>query len=358
MEDRDPLSLLKSVREDLQTVQRKVDYLVAGLDSSVGSESIPKPSGVGEPLNLPLVNHALQQMVGQQSQEEILSVLLANAGQCAGRVILFDVEAGKLQAWKGVGIASDLLTRVTVSETDSPLMEAAQTGKVVTEEERISERIPWLTQLGPLPKSCLCVPLAFGSFVPLVLYADSAAKTDSGSIALLVRLAILHMQNHYLAHLLHKGEGTEAPSEQDEGTASTDRESLVQEPEASAGGSWEGSEQLEREDPRSMLLTDEEEEAAHAEARRLARLLVAEIKLYNEEDVEEGRRSADLYRRLRTDIDRSRRMYEKRVHPMVKFQADYFGAEMIRVLARGDVALLGNDYEEPELSNPIHQDSL
>ena len=39
------------------------------------------------------------------------------------------------------------------------------------------------------------------------------------------------------------------------------------------------------------------ENALHEEARRLARLLVSEIKLYNEEQVEEGRRHRDLRRR-------------------------------------------------------------
>jgi hypothetical protein len=49
------------------------------------------------------------------------------------------------------------------------------------------------------------------------------------------------------------------------------------------------------------------EHPAHEEARRLARLLISEIKLYNEEQVLEGRRSRDLYHRLKEDIDRSGR---------------------------------------------------
>jgi hypothetical protein len=55
-----------------------------------------------------------------------------------------------------------------------------------------------------------------------------------------------------------------------------------------------------------------EEEKAHNDARRFARLLVSEIKLYNEQKVAEGRRGGDLYDRLKEDIDRSRQMYEKR----------------------------------------------
>jgi hypothetical protein len=83
------------------------------------------------------------------------------------------------------------------------------------------------------------------------------------------------------------------------------------------------------------------EEALHEEARRLARLLVSEIKLYNEEQVEAGRRNRDLYERLREDIDRSRQMYEERVEPRLVKSTDYFYQELVRILAAGDSKALG-----------------
>lgn len=83
------------------------------------------------------------------------------------------------------------------------------------------------------------------------------------------------------------------------------------------------------------------ENALHEEARRLARLLVSEIKLYNEEQVEEGRRHRDLYLRLKEDIDRSRQIYDERVHESVRGTADYFQQELIRSLAGGDPRALG-----------------
>ena len=79
----------------------------------------------------------------------------------------------------------------------------------------------------------------------------------------------------------------------------------------------------------------------HEDARRLARLLVSEIKLYNEEQVEEGRRKHDLYERLREDIDRSREMYEQRVDPVILKSTDYFYQELVRILAAGDPRALG-----------------
>ncbi len=83
------------------------------------------------------------------------------------------------------------------------------------------------------------------------------------------------------------------------------------------------------------------ENALHEEARRLARLLVSEIKLYNEEQVEEGRRNRDVYHRLKDDIDRSRQIYEERIHESVREATDYFQQELVRSLAGGDPRALG-----------------
>lgn len=83
------------------------------------------------------------------------------------------------------------------------------------------------------------------------------------------------------------------------------------------------------------------DESLHEEARRLARLLVSEIKLYNEEQVEEGRRNRDVYERLKEDIDRSRQMYEERVEPRILKSTDYFYQELVRILAAGDARALG-----------------
>ena len=82
-------------------------------------------------------------------------------------------------------------------------------------------------------------------------------------------------------------------------------------------------------------------ESMHEEARRLARLLVSEIKLYNEDQVEEGRRNRDIYERLKEDIDRSRQMYDERVDPKILRSTDYFYQELVRILAAGDSKALG-----------------
>lgn len=88
----------------------------------------------------------------------------------------------------------------------------------------------------------------------------------------------------------------------------------------------------------------EEERKQHNNARRFARLLVSEIKLYNEQKVVEGREAGDLYDRLREAIDRSREMYDKRVESLVASKFDYFNYELVNSLADGDGSKLGSSY--------------
>jgi hypothetical protein len=97
-------------------------------------------------------------------------------------------------------------------------------------------------------------------------------------------------------------------------------------------------------EPELPIEVGEEERRLHNDARRFARLLVSEIKLYNENKVQEGRTKADLYDRLRDDIDRSRQMYDKRVAAPVAARHDYFHQELVNLLAEGDAAKLGQSY--------------
>jgi hypothetical protein len=97
-------------------------------------------------------------------------------------------------------------------------------------------------------------------------------------------------------------------------------------------------------EPDLPIEVGEEERRLHNDARRFARLLVSEIKLYNEPKVKEGRSRNDIYDRLREDIDRSRQMYDKRVAPPVAARHDYFHQELVNTLAEGDPAKLGASY--------------
>jgi hypothetical protein len=76
------------------------------------------------------------------------------------------------------------------------------------------------------------------------------------------------------------------------------------------------------------------------QARRVARLLVSEIRLNKEADVMEGRAHGDLGTRLGDDIERARRQYLMRVPDALPGRDALFDEEVVRTLANGDAALL------------------
>jgi hypothetical protein len=93
----------------------------------------------------------------------------------------------------------------------------------------------------------------------------------------------------------------------------------------------------------------EAERKMHKDALRFARLLVFEIELYNKTQVAEGRKSRDLYKRLKLDVDRGRQTFEQRFGKTVGKQFDYFHDELVRTLAGNDPSLLGSDYPGPSV---------
>jgi hypothetical protein len=91
----------------------------------------------------------------------------------------------------------------------------------------------------------------------------------------------------------------------------------------------------------------EADQKIHKDAKRFAKLLVSEIELYNKPKVADGRKSKDLYKRLKSDIDRSRQTFDKRFGRSLPKQFDYFHEELVRTLAANDASLLGSDYPGP-----------
>jgi predicted ArsR family transcriptional regulator len=91
--------------------------------------------------------------------------------------------------------------------------------------------------------------------------------------------------------------------------------------------------------PRSARAADPQRQVE--DARRFARLLVNEIKLYNERKVGEGRAAGNLYELLRDDIERSRQAYTERIPESVRATTDFFNEELVRILAEGRPEALG-----------------
>jgi len=95
--------------------------------------------------------------------------------------------------------------------------------------------------------------------------------------------------------------------------------------------------------PSSALKTTAERDnrQAHDEAKRFARLLILEIKLYNEDKVMEGRKNKNLYFLLKEEIDRSREVFGERIGKELRDSTTYFEDELINILAGGERSALG-----------------
>ena len=74
------------------------------------------------------------------------------------------------------------------------------------------------------------------------------------------------------------------------------------------------------------------------DARRFARLLVSEIKLYNESKVQRGLQNKNLAESLRDEIAEARGKYNKRI-ASAEMQS-YFDDALIELLADGDQSKL------------------
>jgi hypothetical protein len=88
-----------------------------------------------------------------------------------------------------------------------------------------------------------------------------------------------------------------------------------------------------------------EDEEIHRKARRFARLLVDEIKLYNKAKLAEGRANRNLYDVLQDPIDKSRATYQKRYGSTVAASGNYFEDEMKRSLAEDDLSVMGSNFK-------------
>jgi hypothetical protein len=375
--------------------------------------------------DMAIVKAAIDEIVGQQSQSEILKTLVNRASSFAPRTAFFVIKGEQALGWRARGFQGTVGDEA-VQQITLPLLADTVVAAVVKSRatwsgnpDSHSEDHLLLHRLGEqAPVRIVAVPLVVRGRTVAVLYADSAGL-DSEAINLealetLARVAgmaveLLSVSLAAAARSQAEPEATPEPVAETIEAAPTytpEREyEEAQAPEPAATTAVE-EEQVTAEpvpliadsesiqaapssaptpepaptpelalthEPTTLtpepVLTpepaappvarrrygshdtelpvevhDDEERRQHNEARRFARLLVSEIKLYNEQRVVEGRSNGDLYERLREYIDRSREMYDKRVKTLVSAKYDYFHHELVRTLAEGDASKLGDAY--------------
>jgi GAF domain-containing protein len=95
--------------------------------------------------------------------------------------------------------------------------------------------------------------------------------------------------------------------------------------------------------PSWSALTKEEQDL-HLRAQRFARVLVAEMRLYQSQEVKKGRTDHALYRTLQKQIDEGRAAFRGQFLETSPTMVDYLHLEIVRTLANDDLALMGDEY--------------
>ena len=93
-----------------------------------------------------------------------------------------------------------------------------------------------------------------------------------------------------------------------------------------------------------------EEQELHRRANRVAKVAMQDIKLLQPKEVRLGREHKDICVRLRVDIDKARKEYDRRFRAIQDHPVDYFYDWLVEILADGDAQALGEyPYPSPVL---------
>ncbi len=241
-----------------------------------------------------------------RSLGETLDTLASAAAREAPRAAVLTIRGGRAHGWRFIGFgALDEAPPVNLEFDDAGIIATAARDNVVA----VGQPSPAFAGLEPDVAS-IAVPLALAGDVVGILYADAESATpesrlNAGAIEILARYA---------------ARGIEAMT-----AFKVARSLTIPTPSP--------------EPPAPRVDKDDDEDVAGA--RRYARLLVSEIKLYHEDSIAAGCRDRDLGNRLGGEIARARVLYEQRVPPHVRARAPFFDDELVRTLADGDASLLG-----------------
>jgi hypothetical protein len=271
---------------------------------------------------------------GATSLSEVLDALALAAAREAARAAVVVLRADRIQGWRmtGFGARDTQPKSIDLSLTESGVIGlAVAAARAVTTRDGQSAGIGPGFETLPQDRMGLAVPVIVGGRVVAVVYAD--AVTLDGHER--------HVPSSWpeLIEVLarHAGRCLEALTTQK--TAAP----RIQPPSAASGASGttsaSGASSAPPAGPTAMMqITD----GVAAAARRTARLLVSDIRLFHEPAVNEGRRQRNLLTRLAPEIEKARVAYNQQVPAGVRADTDYFHQELIKTLAGGDAALLGN----------------
>jgi hypothetical protein len=299
-------------------------------------------------------NAALQKAIttiqSGSTQKEILRALLESTILYSGRAALFVVKNGIATGWQGTGFGKGDVKDFTL-EMQSGLVSEAMRSRAAKHGSIADFDPAFVKKFGkPSGSSAVVLPLLLKDKVSALIYADEGdgSSLDASALDVLVRatsswLEVVSQRKqahkevssepHEVAHAASSNDpfAAHAPLH----TASPQATPAAAPVAMSAAAAWGGG---------PVSVPAGEDQDLHRKAQRFARLLMDEIKLYNQAKVAEGRKNRDLYDRLKEDIEKSRATYQKRYGSTTAASADYFNQELIRSLAEDDVSLLGSNF--------------
>lgn len=124
-----------------------------------------------------------------------------------------------------------------------------------------------------------------------------------------------------------------APRVQPPATPSYEEEAELELVEPAPGGDFEEEFDVNRLSP--------EEQELHRRANRVAKVSMQDIKMLRPEQVRLGRENRDICTRLKDDIEKAHREYDRRFKPIMDHPVDYFYRWLVEILADGDPHALG-----------------
>ena len=333
------------------------------------------------------------------SQREILGALLDTCSRYAPRVALFVVKGSHASGWQGRGFAKNDQLKDFALDTNAPAVTRAIHDRLIVNAPPSEADSHFLEEFGnPASGEIRFLPLVLKEKVAALVYTDAgtdaAGKLDAGSLELLVLTAGAWLEVNSLRKQAHKepavvpsesapeavpqpspaykdpfashvsghamaavasaessapGAAMIAPVAAEAQHAATETQSAVAEPEAAAPDPLplaqpEAAPTSEPAPPPASDVSLEDQDV-HRKAQRFARLLVDEIKLYNQARVAEGRKKKDLYDRLQEAIEKSRATYQKRYGNTVAASVNYFQDEVVRSLAEDDISVMGTNFQ-------------
>jgi len=323
-------ALQEKSRELAENVARRVG---AALASQMGPGALPAQL----PCSRELRDGTLL-ISGSKTQSETLDALLTATSALTPACGLLILRGTQASGWNCMNLG-------TVDNFKRAVLDCSQgvAGAVVHScagrTARISELDPAFgTRLG-LENSAevLLLPVLLKERVAALLLAVSGPGDGMAGLEVLVQVAQLSLDlQSYRKAAPQAPHQAAAPNHSAPAAAVTAAASM---PAAShSGHGYEASASAVAVAPPPAIAPAVDE--AHDRARRFAKLLVDEIKLYNQAKVSEGRNRCDLYSRLHEDIEKSRSAYQKRYGESVK-DVDYFTQELIRILADNDRSVMG-----------------